>query len=233
MPNKKIKQVIVLCMVAYFILPVSAFGEEDFSVQYYENESSYLAGKGGIDAVPSFFQTTQSEMPEIEQNQEMQTNEFDEDTIVANDAAPQTNLWSDEPIIDTVTANQYRNKRRYPKQPIRIIINGKQYMPKDVQPLIIEDRVFVPLRFVAEQIGYTVSWDAATMTAEINDGAVEIEAGSYTMRKYDEFTVPSDTPAFIHQGTLMVGLRQIGNALNYRVHWDSKHRIVYMERARQ
>lgn len=39
--------------------------------------------------------------------------------------------------------------------------------------------------------------------------------GSYTMWKYDTMTVPTDTPPFFYQGTLMVGLRQIGNALKY------------------
>lgn len=69
------------------------------------------------------------------------------------------------------------------------------------------------------------------MTAEINDGAIKIEVGSYTMWKYDAMTIPTDTPPFFYQGTLMVGLRQIGNALNYNVKWDAAKKIAYLERA--
>lgn len=51
------------------------------------------------------------------------------------------------------------------------------------------------------------------------------------MWKYDTITIPTDTPPFFYQGTLMVGLRQIGNALNFDVQWDSVKKIAYLERA--
>lgn len=152
------------------------------------------------------------------------------DVIYENTSTPTTRLWSDEPLASMVTANQYRNRKKV--KPISIEINGKRYTPRDTPPLLIEGRVFVPLRFVVEQLGYTVSWDSKTMTAEINDGAIIVEAGSYTMYKYDGMTIPTDTPPFLYQGTMMVGLRQIGNALNYKVGWDANKRLVTLERAR-
>ena len=37
----------------------------------------------------------------------------------------------------------------------------------DVKPIIINDRTMLPLRFVAENLGYTVQWDPATRTITI------------------------------------------------------------------
>ena len=132
--------------------------------------------------------------------------------------------------MNTVTANQYRVRNE--KKPITIKINGEKYTPRDTQPLLIDGRVFVPLRFVVEQLGYTVSWDSEEMIAEINDGAIVVEVGSYTMWKYNGMTIPTDVPPFLYQGTLMVGLRQIGNALNYKVGWDEANRVVSLDRAK-
>lgn len=41
---------------------------------------------------------------------------------------------------------------------IRIVVNGQQ-VAMDVDPVIIDGRVMVPARFVAEALGATVSWD--------------------------------------------------------------------------
>ena len=63
-------------------------------------------------------------------------------------------------------------------------------------------------------------------------GAIVVEVGSYTMWKYDGMTIPTDVPPFLYQGTLRVGLRQIGNALNYKVGWDEANRVVSLDRAK-
>jgi hypothetical protein len=49
----------------------------------------------------------------------------------------------------------------YAENPIKIIVNGKEIHP-DVPAQTINGRVLVPARFVAEALGATVSWDAAT-----------------------------------------------------------------------
>ena len=44
-------------------------------------------------------------------------------------------------------------------QPIKLIVNGKE-VPCDPPPQFIGDRVFVPVRFVAEALGAKVEWDS-------------------------------------------------------------------------
>ncbi|OPX91366.1 MAG: hypothetical protein A4E53_00711 [Pelotomaculum sp. PtaB.Bin104] len=49
------------------------------------------------------------------------------------------------------------------ENPIKIVFDGRELHP-DTPPQIINDRTFLPLRFVAETLGINVEWDAATRT---------------------------------------------------------------------
>ena len=47
-----------------------------------------------------------------------------------------------------------------------IVVNGK-IKTMDTKAIIKEDRTYVPIRYVAEELGATVGWDAATRTVII------------------------------------------------------------------
>lgn len=57
-------------------------------------------------------------------------------------------------------------------QNIRLIINGQE-IETDVPPQMIDGRVMVPARFVAEPLGATVEWDedssSVIITSKINN----------------------------------------------------------------
>ena len=58
---------------------------------------------------------------------------------------------------------------------IKITVDGKQVNPTDVngkstEPFAIEGSTYVPVRALAEAMGYTVVWDAATNTVKITSG---------------------------------------------------------------
>lgn len=46
---------------------------------------------------------------------------------------------------------------------------GEKYIEMDVVPFIENERTFVPLRFVAENLGYKVDWDEPTQTVTITE----------------------------------------------------------------
>jgi rhodanese-related sulfurtransferase len=50
---------------------------------------------------------------------------------------------------------------------VDLIVNGKQ-ISVEVQPFIRDGRVFVPLRFIAEELGAQVLWDEETYTVRIS-----------------------------------------------------------------
>lgn len=51
-------------------------------------------------------------------------------------------------------------------RPVRLVVDGSP-VASDVPPLLIDGRVLVPLRWVAEALDCEVSWDEATWTAEV------------------------------------------------------------------
>ena len=66
----------------------------------------------------------------------------------------------------------------FANSPIKLIINDKE-ITCDVQPQIINGRVMVPARFVAESLGATVSWDSANNAVVVNGaGYVPTSASS-------------------------------------------------------
>jgi hypothetical protein len=57
-------------------------------------------------------------------------------------------------------------------QTIRLIVNGKE-IPSDPPPQFIGDRVFVPVRFVAEALGAKVEWDDANRAVVVTSKDVQ------------------------------------------------------------
>ena len=55
-------------------------------------------------------------------------------------------------------------------KPINIVINGEnKNPPSEMQPMIYNDRTYVPLRYVAESLGKDVDWDGDTRTVYIGE----------------------------------------------------------------
>ncbi len=67
--------------------------------------------------------------------------------------------------------------------PITLWINGRQ-VAGDVPPLIVQDRVMVPLRLVSEQLDAQVDWDGTTRT-------VTVTSPGLTLRSYLEAMPPA------------------------------------------
>ncbi len=59
--------------------------------------------------------------------------------------------------------------------PITLWINGRQVV-SDVPPVIVQDRVMVPLRLVSEQLDAEVSWDGASRTVTVTSRGMTWEA---------------------------------------------------------
>ena len=55
---------------------------------------------------------------------------------------------------------------------VRIFVNGQEVVA-DVSPQIINGRVMVPARFIAEPLGATVIWDAVTRSVHITSADIQ------------------------------------------------------------
>ena|GEM_PF-6377496 len=108
---------------------------------------------------------------------------------------------------------------------ISININGRRIRP-DSPPELISGRTLVPIRAVAENLGYEVSWDAETRTVKMtgkNEISVTIDADE--LIKNGEKTAV-DVPAQIIDSRTYLPLRAVAEAMDCRVEWDGENKLV-------
>jgi len=126
---------------------------------------------------------------------------------------------------------------------ISVIVGGRA-ITMDVAPQLINGRVMVPLRAIADAIGPSISvdWDASSQSVHLTvpDGNVYNE---YTLRINDRnviytFTnsqgsvnslITIDSPPVIVNGRTLVPLRFIAEAAFCEVNWDESTRTVYIQ----
>ncbi|MDQ0875003.1 hypothetical protein QFZ77_003662 [Paenibacillus sp. V4I3] len=105
---------------------------------------------------------------------------------------------------------------------IPVIVNGQKVKFPDTEPYIDGNgRTLVPVRFVSEKLGGTVTWNEATQTVTIKNGskAISLPIGS-NVATVDGQAVTLDTTAVLTEGRTMVPLRFVSEALSSKVTWD-------------
>lgn len=107
----------------------------------------------------------------------------------------------------------------------------------DVAPIIRNNRTMLPARFVAENLGATVSWDAENRVVTISGANAKGE--NVTI----EITIDSDTavvngekkkldsPAFIENGRTYTPVRFIAECLGANVSWNGAKKEVIITKA--
>lgn len=96
----------------------------------------------------------------------------------------------------------------------------------DVPPVIQNDRVMLPSRFVAENLGASVSWDpSGVVTIVKGDVKIVLTIGSYTAVT-NEGVVSLDSPACIKDDRTLTPLRFIAERLGADVEWVEETRTV-------
>lgn len=130
-------------------------------------------------------------------------------------------------LLSTVNVFAVRHKDR--DIPLNGIIVNDHIVYSDVYPYIKNNRTYVPIRFIAEELGYDVKWDGAnrkvTMT---NDGTtVELTIGSNKMMVNGK-TVLLDAPAEIRDDRTFVPLRAIAEAFGEKVDYSKDYKAVYI-----
>lgn len=101
-----------------------------------------------------------------------------------------------------------------------------------VVPFSQDGRTLVPVRFVAEAFGGTVSWDADTRTVGITSGdtVVELQLDKPEMTVNGQ-SVALDVPAQISNERTVLPLRAVAEALGKNVFWDQRGLIVISNEA--
>lgn len=107
-----------------------------------------------------------------------------------------------------------------------VILNG-EYLGFDQAPLVSNDRLLVPMRFIFEQLDMEVDWDEETLTATATRDGFEIAftIGSNIARVNGVEIEMDVSPEQVNWRTL-IPLRFLSENLGYTVNWDEANRTA-------
>ncbi len=122
------------------------------------------------------------------------------------------------------------------KGEMKLILDG-QNITSIAEPIIQNDRMLVPIRFIAEQMGAQVNWDGGnkTVTIEKDGSSVLLRINSQLVvyqnneKTYNLCDVP---PKIINERTY-VPLRLVSNALGIGIDWDGASNTVYIDSSKK
>ncbi|MDR0862180.1 MAG: copper amine oxidase N-terminal domain-containing protein [Oscillospiraceae bacterium] len=111
-----------------------------------------------------------------------------------------------------------------------VVLNGVTLSPSPA-PFIRNDRTMIPLRFIAEAMGYDVEWvSGATSLITVTDAArgvtviASVTGDAFTLSRKvgdDVREIVMDVSPFIEDGRTFVPLRFFAEAFDYVVGWDA------------
>lgn len=110
----------------------------------------------------------------------------------------------------------------------KIFLDGKELTAgQDVPVENVNNSVMVPLRMIAENLGYKVDWNqnSKTVTIEQQGKTVKLIVGQ-TAASSDDKTVILPTAPLLRGGTTLVPIRFIGEQFGLTVTWDNVQKIV-------
>ncbi len=114
---------------------------------------------------------------------------------------------------------------------IQVTLDDKALSFSDAQPLMRNDRTFVPFRAIFESMGASVSWDNAshTVTAKRGDRTIQLTIGRKSCsvsRSGADRSFVTDAAPFIEGGRTYVPVRFAAQALGAAVGWDNNTQTV-------
>ena len=108
---------------------------------------------------------------------------------------------------------------------ITVKVNNKAIAFPDQKPIIQNERTLVPIRFVAEALGYDVDWNEKDNTAVIDDGKIILYIGT-NKAKINGKSVTLDVASTIISDRTMVPLRDVAETLDCSVDWIGETKTV-------
>ena len=105
--------------------------------------------------------------------------------------------------------------------PIEIRLNGYR-LASDVPPVLRDSRTFVPIRVIAEAVGFEVNYNEESQTVMMNHALsntlITMNVGM-SQATINSAVVDMPVPVFVESGRTMVPVRFISEALNSHVEW--------------
>ncbi|WP_238652958.1 N-acetylmuramoyl-L-alanine amidase [Paenibacillus piscarius] len=112
----------------------------------------------------------------------------------------------------------------------KIVMDSKELaLPKGVIIENVNGSVMIPLRVVAENLGFEVKWEQATrkVTVEQDGKSVQLAVGSKTAEA-DGVSLALNAAPKQTGGTVLVPIRFVGEQFGLSVGWDNTDKTVYL-----
>lgn len=114
-----------------------------------------------------------------------------------------------------------------------IVYNNNVIQYSDQKPVILNDRTYVPIRDVFEDLNFTVEWNAQTKRVKLGNNVyimdVDLTTNILSVFEISKGETRSfeltDKPILV-SGRTMLPLREILESVNYSVEWDEVSKSV-------
>lgn len=112
-------------------------------------------------------------------------------------------------------------------QNIGVTVDGRPVDFEGTQPKMVNNSVLVPLRGVFEEMGATVLWNQGRqeVTATKDNRKIQLVIGEH-FANIDGRSVRLNTPARVENGSTLVPLRFLSEALGAQVRWNPNRQMV-------
>jgi len=112
-------------------------------------------------------------------------------------------------------------------RPVTITVDGQQINFQDQNPIMVSNRVLVPVRGVFEHMGFDVSWNYESRVARLErDGTVVIIPAEMDSFVVNSRIVTPDVPQRMVGNRMLLPLRAIAEALGGTAYWDNNNRVA-------
>jgi|CeladaMinimDraft_18_1061708.scaffolds.fasta_scaffold01657_3 N-acetylmuramoyl-L-alanine amidase len=117
-------------------------------------------------------------------------------------------------------------------EPPALYLNGDP-IGQGSSPRVVNNFTMVPIRVIAEDIGYSVDWTPGTDKVRISNGVslIELTFGK-DAALVDGVERPLGAPSFVDRGVTYVPLRFVGEQLGLKVYWDPYSKSVFLHQPR-
>lgn len=101
----------------------------------------------------------------------------------------------------------------------------------NVSPIITEDRTLVPVRFIAESLGFTTDWNEETETVTLvkDNAVIKLKIGESIMN-VNGGEKQLDTAPIVYYDRTLIPLRAVSEAVNKKVDWYRNGLIIIGDR---
>src|SRR6056297_866814 len=114
---------------------------------------------------------------------------------------------------------------------IKLLVDGEDITELS-SPIIENDRMLIPIRFVAESLGAIVEWDGENrgVTIARNDDHLKLKIDSRLIQynQGKKYQLSDVAPKIINDRTY-VPIRLVSNALGVGINWDGENRVVNID----